>query len=112
MALTPCWTECQSADVARLECLVCIFESLLNIAIRIGGILVLVMFLIGGFKYLTAGGDPKKASQAWNTLSFAVLGLVLMILAWFIMLFLAKFTGLTGPGAPLGIDILDFKIGN
>lgn len=104
MSVDDCWVACLGGgDIAKLECLVCVFQALVNVAVRVGGLLVLVMFLIGGFKHLTAGGDAKKAAAAWNTLTFAVLGLVLMILAWFIMLFLARFTGQS--------KILWFKIG-
>lgn len=70
-----------------------IVQNILNIAIRLAGVLLFIMLIIGGFKYLTAGGDPKKAEAARNTLTYAIAGLVLVILAWFILLFIEKFTG-------------------
>ncbi len=41
----------------------------------------------------TAGGDPKKTQAAGQTITFAVFGLVAVIAAWFILLFIEKFTG-------------------
>jgi Mn2+/Fe2+ NRAMP family transporter len=72
-----------------------IVQSVLNIAIRLAGVLLFIMLIVGGFKYLTAGGDPKKAEAAQKTLTYAIGGLALVILAWFILLFIEKFTGVT-----------------
>ncbi|MFC1727728.1 hypothetical protein ACFL0Y_04355 [Patescibacteria group bacterium] len=92
-----CWrgpSGClREGDVATIKCFECIFQGIINVALRLGGILVLVMLIVGGFSYLTAGGDPKKAQLARNILTYAVLGLVLLILVWFILLFIEKFTG-------------------
>ena len=112
MTVTVCWDTCVFKQVvngieqktATLGCFVCVFQSLINLAIRAGGIIVLVMFLVGGFRWITAGGDPKKAGQAWQTLTYAVFGLVLIIGAWFILLFIQEFTGIP--------ELTKFKIGS
>lgn len=88
--------------VATLKCLECIFQNILNIVIRLAGIAVFIFIIIGGFKYLTSGGDPKATESAKNTLTYAILGLALLILAWFILLFVEKFTG---------VKVTEFKIG-
>ena len=102
-----CWDDCvhitkTGAKIATIKCLECIFQNILNIVIRLAGIAVFIMLIIGGFQYLTAGGDPKKSQSAKNTLTYAILGLALLILAWFILKFIAIFTG---------IDVTIFKIG-
>ncbi|MBA4386265.1 MAG: hypothetical protein C0410_16145, partial [Anaerolinea sp.] len=89
-------------EVATLQCFECIVQNILNIAVRLAGIAVFIFIIIGGFQYLTAGGDPKKAESAKNTLTYAILGLALLILAWFILKFISIFTGLP--------EILEFKI--
>lgn len=95
MTVEECWEECAPDDIATLKCFECIIQSLLNLAVRLGGVIVFIMFIIGGFKLLTAGGDPKSAQAARNTLTYAVLGLALLILAWFILRFIEVFTGVT-----------------
>lgn len=100
-----CWSGpdgCLHNGVATLKCLECIFQSIFNIVIRLAGIAVFIMIIIGGFQYLTAGGDPKKAESAKNTLTYAILGLALLILAWFILKFIEIFTG---------IRVTEFTIG-
>jgi len=80
-------------DPAILQDLAVIVERVLNIAVRLAGIAAFVMLIVGGFQYLTAGGDPKKTQAASSTLTYAILGLVIVIAAWFILLFIEKFTG-------------------
>ena len=101
-----CWANsgCVVENVATLECLVCIFETLINVAIRLAGIISFVMILVGGFRFVVAGDDPKKVEGAWHTITYAIMGLVLVILAWFILLFVKEFTGIS--------SILNFKIGS
>jgi len=88
-------TSSTSEDVppATIQDLTLIVQRILNIAVRLAGIAAFVMLIVGGFQYLTAGGDSKKTQAASNTLTYAILGLVVVIGAWFILLFIEKFTG-------------------
>jgi len=92
------WDECvhvtESGDkIATLSCFEVIITIFLNITIRLAGIAAFVMLIVGGFQFLTAGGDSKKTQVASNTLTYAIFGLVAVIAAWFILLFIEKFTG-------------------
>lgn len=80
-------------DVATLQYIEVIVKNFLNIAVRIAGIAVFVMLVIGGFKYLTSGSDPKAKESARKTITSAIFGLVLILGAWFILNFIEKFTG-------------------
>lgn len=93
MTVEDCWKACAFQDVATIQCLECIVQGILNIAIRLAGVAVFIMLVIGGFKYLTAGGDPKAAQQARNTLTWAIAGLVILLLAWFFLRLIEEFTG-------------------
>lgn len=80
-------------DVHEIKDIVDIVENIFGLIIRLAGILAFIMLILGGFKYLTSGGDPKAAESARKTLTYAILGLVLIIAAWFILKFLSEFTG-------------------
>lgn len=80
-------------DVPTLQGLTCLFENVLSIALRLIGIGMFLMIVISGFKLLTASGDPKKADAAKSTLTMAVVGLVMAILAWFILALITQTTG-------------------
>lgn len=40
------------------------------------GVVAVVMIIIGGFKFVTASGDPANVKSAKNTILFAIVGLV------------------------------------
>ncbi len=44
-------------------------------------IVVMVMILYGAFTFLTSSGDPTKTSKATKTITFAVIGLIIALLA-------------------------------
>ncbi len=84
-----------------------IITNFLNIAVKLAGIAVFIMLIVGGFKYLTAGGDPKRTQAAGQTITYAIFGIIAVIAAWFIMLFIENFTGinLTGRTEPVIINL-------
>lgn len=88
-----CWDEAIKDDVATLKGLECIFSQILGIAARLAGLAVFVMLIIGGWQYITSGGEKQAAQKARNTLTYAILGLVLLIASWFILRFIKLFTG-------------------
>lgn len=100
--ITICWNNCvrkidigggKTESIATIACFECVIKVFLNIAIRLAGIAAFVMLLVGGFQFLTAGGDPKKTQAASSTLTYAIFGLVAVIAAWFILRFIEEFTG-------------------
>ncbi len=44
-------------------------------------IIAVLMIIYGGFVYITAAGDPTKATQAKSILTFAVIGLAIALIA-------------------------------
>src|SRR3989344_6002856 len=80
--------------VATIQGLECLFQNVVTVVTALAGLAVFIMLLTGGLKYLTSGGGPKAPEQAKGTLSFAVLGLVLIIAAYLILNFLSVFTGI------------------
>jgi len=88
---------------ATLDQLTVIFGNIVSIVVGIGGILAFIALIIGGFRYMTARGDPKALSSAQGMLLWAIVGLVLIIISWLIIQFIAQFTGL---------DITKFCVGS
>lgn len=66
------------------------------IQISVGGafIVLVVMLFIGGLKYLTSGGDPKAIASASQTLTWAVLGMLFLVLIWIALRAIESFTGI------------------
>src|SRR4030042_3353971 len=69
-----------------------IISNVIRVAVPLAGIALFFMLVWGGFHYLSSGGDPKGTEQAKGTITFAIAGIILMILAWFILRFITLFT--------------------
>lgn len=52
-----------------------------NILSTVIGIAAVIMIMVGGFKYITAGGDSGQIGSAKSTIIYAVIGLVIVALA-------------------------------
>lgn len=95
------WSEPTGASPAAFKDLEVVFSNTLNIAIALAGIVLFVMLIIGGLGYLTSAGDPEKVKKAGGTITWAILGFVLLIASWFILKLLGQFTG---------VDLTQFEI--
>jgi hypothetical protein len=91
----------QNIEVATLKGFECVFR---NILIVVGQLAILALFLMlvfGGFKYMTAGGDPKATEAAQKTITAAITGLFLLVGIWLLLRFLSVF---------FGVDLLTFNV--
>jgi hypothetical protein len=64
-----------------------IVTTIINIFSVIVGIVAVIMIIFGGFKYITSGGDSGNISSAKNTIIYAIIGLVVVALAQFLVQF-------------------------
>ena len=56
-------------------------------------VLTIIMVLVAAFKYLTAAGDPEKVKSAGATLLYAVIAVVIALLAKGLPLIVSSFIG-------------------
>ena len=54
-------------------------------AVGVGGGIAFLLILYGGFLVMTSQGDPKRAAGGQETITSAVMGLIMMIFAVFIL---------------------------
>ncbi|HET7302185.1 MAG TPA: pilin [Candidatus Saccharimonadales bacterium] len=64
-----------------------VIKTIVNVFSAIVGVVSVVMIIFGGFKYITSGGDTGNITSAKNTIIYAVIGLVVVALAQFIVQF-------------------------
>ncbi|MDQ3123972.1 MAG: pilin [bacterium] len=62
--------------------------SIINIFTLVVGVVSVLMIIVGGFKYITSGGDSTNVSGAKNTILYAIIGLVIVALAQTIVRFI------------------------
>ena len=61
--------------------------NIINIFSLVVGIVAVLMIIIGGFRYITSGGNDGNVGNAKNTILYAVIGLVIVALAQIIVRF-------------------------
>ena len=63
---------------------------LINYAIGIVALVSVVMLILAGYSYITAGGDSDKVEKATKTLTNAIIGLVICLIAVVLVQFVLK----------------------
>jgi len=58
-----------------------VISTLITILSFIVGLVAVIMIIVAGFKYTTAGGDSNKITSAKNTLIYALIGVAIAALA-------------------------------
>ena len=92
---TPCIKTIGGVDVPTFKCLEEVYKNILSIVVSLGLLALFVMLLSGGFRFLTSGGDPKAAASAKQTMTYAVMGIGLMAIAFLIFRLIEVYTGVT-----------------
>jgi len=75
-----------------------LLSSIITTLTIVGGLAFVIFFFIGGLKWITAGGDKAKVSEAQAQMTQAAIGLIVIVVSTFVV-------GIVG--AVLGIDILN-----
>lgn len=57
-------------------------RTVVNILLFLIGAVAVIMLVIGGIKYTTSNGDMEKVKSAKNTILYAIIGVVVAILAY------------------------------
>lgn len=90
--------ECP-AGLLQIEAL---FRQILSVAVA-GAVIALVLMLIyGGIRFLVSGGEAKNIKPASETITWALLGMVFLVIAWLLLLLIRAFTG---------VNLVEFNIG-
>lgn len=54
----------------------------INIFLQLVGAILVALLVYGGFLWMTAGGDQEKVKKATSTIKNAIIGLIIIVLAW------------------------------
>jgi hypothetical protein len=74
----------QSNPSEKLNALI---ATIINIFSVVVGVVAVIMIIFGGFRYITSGGDSGNVTNAKNTILYAIVGLIIVALAQFIVKF-------------------------
>lgn len=64
-----------------------IFTTITNVMLFIIGAVSVIMIIIGGLRYILSGGDSGAVTSAKNTILYAIVGIIVALLAYAIVQF-------------------------
>lgn len=65
-------------------------QDVINIFSWVVGIISVIMVIVGGFQYITSGGDSGKVTTAKNTIMYALIGIVIVALSQIMVKFVLQ----------------------
>lgn len=72
-----------------------VFTNVVSALFAFGALVLFVMMISTGLKYLNSGGDPKSVEGAQKTFTYAVGGFVILAGSYLILKIIESFTGVT-----------------
>lgn len=70
-----------------------IFRTITNVLLFLIGAISVIMLIVGGIRYVVSGGDSTAVQNAKNTILYAIVGVVVAILAYAVVNFvISSFT--------------------
>ena len=76
-----------------------IFSTITNVMLFIVGGVSVLMIIIGGLRYVLSGGDSGNVSAAKNTILYAIVGIIVSLLAYAVVSFVvSSFANNSGGG--------------
>lgn len=83
------WSTCGSGTgtvkILTFDCLPILIAGIINWLLIFAGIIALFFIIFSGIKFLTSQGDPKQVEGARKTLTWAIVGFVLILSSFLIV---------------------------
>lgn len=91
------WLSCSDPvnHIPTLACVPILFQNVVSIALSAVGIVALFLIMWGGVKFILSRGDAKQAQSARQIITYAIIGLIIVVSSFFIVNFIANVTGTT-----------------
>lgn len=87
------WNSCVVNGVASLQCIPYLFANVVNFLLMAAGTVCFLLLLYAGIRYILAGGDSKQLDTARKTITYAVIGLIIILCSYILLNILATITG-------------------
>lgn len=84
-----------TVQVPSLDCIPSVFQNVIGAALLFAGVVALFFIIYSGIKFILSGGDAKQVEGARNTLTYAIIGLLVILLSFFIINLIGGITGVT-----------------
>lgn len=85
--------SCSIDGVVQITCIIPLVANVIRAVVALGAVALFVMLLAGGFNFLFSAGDQKKLEAARGTVTQAIVGIIIMSVAFLIIKTIQLFTG-------------------
>ncbi|MDO8429370.1 MAG: pilin [Candidatus Daviesbacteria bacterium] len=90
--MTPPLPPANAPGIAEIHNLV---NKFIDLSVPFAFVALVIMFIVGGIKYMMSAGDPKNTQTARSTITYAVLGVTLLAVVWLVLKLIEAFTGVS-----------------
>ncbi|HET7630577.1 MAG TPA: pilin [Candidatus Saccharimonadales bacterium] len=81
---------CQSNQKSDKNSLSNILHTVINVLLVVAGLVAVLFIIIGGLRYVFSAGDASATKSAKDTIIYAIIGLILAVLAYGIVNFVVS----------------------
>lgn len=82
-------------DVPNVNCLPIVFFNVANALLVFSGVVAIFLIIWSGVRFITSGGDNKQVSSARSMMTYAIIGLIVVLSSYAIVFFIAYLTKTT-----------------
>jgi len=98
-AQTKEWSEISNgcvneSGVATVQGIGCLLANVLSVTLTVLGIVGFIMILYAGFNMMVMGGNSQATEKSKNTITFAIIGIILALSSFIIINLISSFTGI------------------
>lgn len=83
------------SNLAPINNAIVVVKGIIRFILLVGFILAFIMLLVGGIRWILAGGDEKAVANARNTITASLIGLVIILVSFAIIRLVETFFNVT-----------------
>jgi len=84
---------CTDTSSGQLQGSNTIISLIVNIISAVAGFVAVIIIIISGIQFISSGGDSKKISQAKDSIIYSLIGIIVIVLARTIIVFVLNKIG-------------------
>lgn len=85
--------ECAKQTIGTISCLPVYFNNIATGAFALAGIAAVFFITLSGIRLLLSGGDPMKVEKAKKSMTYSIIGFVIVLLSFTMVKTISIITG-------------------
>ncbi len=85
--------ECGKQQIGTIGCLPYYLNNIVNGALGLAGVVAVILITVSGIRLLLSGGDVIKVEKAKKSLTYSIIGFVIILASFFLLNAVSLVTG-------------------